>query len=179
VRSGGVGSRYVVVSGPAASGKTVVAHAIADGLGWPLIAKDIIKAGLMSIMSPGDMDAARQVGRAAVAVLLTVAKEVRGGAVLEAVWRHDQGRDRLSSLSGPVVEVFCHCDRSALEARYATRARPPGYVPEHLDPSELWSPETFEPVALGWTVVEVDTTNEVDVGPVVTAIRRELDLTLL
>jgi cytidylate kinase len=40
VLSGGVGPRYVVVSGPAASGKAVVAHAIADELGWPLIAKD-------------------------------------------------------------------------------------------------------------------------------------------
>jgi hypothetical protein len=77
------------------------------------------------------------------------------------------------------MEVFCHCDRSSLEARYATRARPPGYVPEHREQSELWSPETFEPVALGWAVMEVDATNEVDVGPVVTAIRRELDLTPL
>ena len=175
--SAGVGSRYVVVSGPAASGKTVLAHAIAEELGWPLIAKDTIKAGLMSIRSPSDVESARQVGHAAVAVLLALAEEARGAAVLEAVWRHDQGRDRLSSLPGPVVEVFCHCNRSLLETRYATRARRPGYVPEHRHPSELWSPETFEPVALGWTVVEVDTTNEVDVGAVVSAIRRELDRT--
>ncbi len=177
--SGSVGPRYVIVSGPAASGKTVVAHAIADELGWALIGKDTIKAGLMSILSPSDVESARQVGSAAVAVLLAVAAEARGGAVLEAVWRHDQGRDRLAGLPGPVVEVFCHCDRSFLETRYATRARRPGYVPEHRDPSELWSPETFEPVALGWTVVEVDTTSQVDLGGVVSAIRRELGLTAL
>lgn len=175
VPPGGVGSRYVIVSGPAASGKSVVAHAIAGELGWPVIAKDTIKAALISVLSPHDLQAAREVGRAAVAVLLVVAAEVRGGVVLDAVWRHDQGRHRLPELSGHVVEVFCRCDRSVLEARYATRVRPAGYVPEYGDPSELWSPETFEPVALGWPVVEVDTTREVDLRAALTAIRRKLD----
>jgi hypothetical protein len=61
-----------------------------------------------------------------------------------------------------VVEVFCRCDRPTLEARYAARRRPSGYVPEHQDPAELWSPETFEPLAGGWSVIEVDTAGEVD-----------------
>jgi hypothetical protein len=96
-----------------------------------------------------------------VVVLLAVAAEVTGG-VLEAVWRRDQGRDAVSSLPGAVVEVFCRCDRPTLEARYAARRRPFGYVPEHQDPAELWSPDTFEPLAGGWSVIEVDTAGEVD-----------------
>jgi predicted kinase len=38
--------RYVVVSGPAASGKTVLAQAISAELEWPRISKDEIKEAL-------------------------------------------------------------------------------------------------------------------------------------
>jgi predicted kinase len=153
---------YLVVSGPAASGKTPVARGLADELGWPLLAKDTIKAALMSVMPVADVEDARRLGRAAMEVLLAVAAEARGGAVLEAVWRRDQGRGAVSSLPEAVVEVFCRCDRPTLEARYAARRRSAGYVPEHQDPAELWSPETFEPLAGGWSVIEVDTAGEVD-----------------
>jgi hypothetical protein len=66
------------------------ADAISDQLGWPLFAKDTIKAALMSVLPVADVDDARRLGRAAVEVLLAVAAEVTGGAVLEAVWRRDQ-----------------------------------------------------------------------------------------
>jgi predicted kinase len=158
----GVDARHLVVSGPAASGKTLVARGLSDELGWPLFAKDTIKAALMSVLPVSDADDARRLGRAAVEVLLAVAAEVTGGAVLEAVWRRNQGRDEVSSLPGAVVEVFCRCDRPTLEARYAARRRPSGYVREHQYPAELWSPETFEPLAGGWSVIEVDTAGEVD-----------------
>jgi predicted kinase len=150
----------VVVSGPAASGKTLVARGLADELGWPLLAKDTIKAALMSVLPVADVEDARRLGRAAMEVLLAVAAEAKGSAVLEAVWRRDQGRDAVSRLPGVAVEVFCRCDRPTVEARYAARRRPSGYVPEHYDPAELWSPETFEPVAGGWPVIEVDTAGE-------------------
>jgi predicted kinase len=153
VGSDGVDRHYLIVSGPAASGKTLVARGLSDELGWPIFAKDTIKAALMSVLPVADVDDARRLGRAAVEVLLAVAAEVTGGAVLEAVWRRDQGRDEVSSLPGAVVEVFCRCDRPTLEARYAARRQ---------DPAELWSPETFEPLAGGWSVIEVDTAGEVD-----------------
>jgi hypothetical protein len=149
VGSDGVDRHYLIVSGPAASGKTLVARGLSDELGWPIFAKDTIKAALMSVLPVADVDDARRLGRAAVEVLL-------------AVWRRDQGRDEVSSLPGAVVEVFCRCDRPTLEARYAARRRSAGYVPEHQDPAELWSPETFEPLAGGWSVIEVDTAGEVD-----------------
>ena len=159
--SDGVDRHYLIVSGPAASGKTLVARGLSE-LGWPIFAKDTIKAALMSVLPVADVDDARRLGRAAVEVLLAVAAEVTGGALLEAVWRRDQGRDEVSSLPGAVVEVFCRCDRPTLEARYAARRRSAGYVPEHQDPAELRSPETFETLAGGWSVIEVDTAGEVD-----------------
>jgi predicted kinase len=166
---------YIVVSGPAASGKSVLAGLLADGLRWPLVSKDAIKVAVLAALPMTDADVVGAVGRAAMTVLLAVAAEMRGGVVLDAVWRHDQGRDGLRTLSGAVVEVFCSCDRSTIEARYVARSRPAGYVPEHRDPSELWSAETFEPVALGWPVIEVDTTNEVDRVALMAAVRHALD----
>jgi predicted kinase len=109
VGADGVDRCYLIVSGPAASGKTLVARGLSDQLGWPLFAKDTIKAALMSVLPVADADDARRLGRAAVEVLLAVAAEVTGGAVLEAVWRRDLGRDEVSSLPGAVVEVFCRC----------------------------------------------------------------------
>jgi predicted kinase len=134
VGSDGVDRHYLIVSGAAASGKTLVARGLSDELGWPIFAKDTIKAALMSVLPVADVDDARRLGRAAVEVLLAVAAEVTGGAVLEAVWRRDQGRDEVSSLPGAVVEVFCRCDRPTLEARYAARRRSAGYVPNTKTP---------------------------------------------
>ena len=167
--------RYVVVSGPAASGKSVLAGLLADGLRWPLVSKDAIKAAVLSALPMTDADVARAVGDAGMTVLLAVAAELRGGVVLDAVWRRDKGREGLRTLPGPVVEVFCSCDRSTIETRYEARSRLAGYVTEHRDPSELWSAETFEPVALNWPVIEVDTTNEVDRVALMAAVRHALD----
>jgi hypothetical protein len=161
VGADGVDRCYLIVSDQPRAGRRW-SPALSDELGWPTFAKDTIKAALMSVLPVADVDDARRLGRAAVEVLLAVAAEVTGGAVLEAVWRRDQGRDEVSSLPGAVVEVFCRCDRPTLEARYAARRRSAGYVPEHQDPAELWSPETFEPLAGGWSVIEVDTAGEVD-----------------
>jgi len=44
VGSDGVDRHYLIVSGPAASGKTLVARGVSDELGWPIFAKDTIKA---------------------------------------------------------------------------------------------------------------------------------------
>lgn len=166
--------RYLVVSGAAASGKTTIARGLADELGWPILAKDTVKAALMSVLPVVDVDGARRDGRAAMSVLLALAREMRGGAVLDAVWRQDQGRDSVSSLPGAVVEVFCKCDRLTLEARYATRRRSAGYVPEHRDPAELWSSETFEPLARGWLVIEVDTGGDIDIVSLADEVQRAM-----
>jgi len=75
----------VVVSGPAASGKTVLAQALSVELGWPLISKDEIKAALMEVRTPKTSEDAAAVGRAAMAALLRLAANTPSGAVLDAV----------------------------------------------------------------------------------------------
>jgi predicted kinase len=154
--------RFVVVSGPAASGKSTLARALAAELDLPLLAKDTIKTAITTALAVSDPPAVRRAGQTAVAVLLALAAELPAGAVLDSVWRVGQV-DGLRRLHGRVVEVFCRCDTRILEARYAARVRPPGYVPEHAGPVELWGEETMRPLRGGWPVIEADTTRPVDV----------------
>lgn len=164
--NGDVETRFVVMSGPAASGKTTLARALAAELNLPLLAKDTIKTAITKILAVNDPPAARRAGEAAVAVLIALAAEMRTGAVLDSVWRAGQGNG-LRQLDGRVVEVFCRCDIPILHARYADRVRPPGYVPEHADPAELWSEETMRPLHEGWPVIDADTSRPVNVPALV------------
>ena len=168
--------RYVVVSGPAASGKTTLARRLADELGVPLLAKDTIKSALFAVLDVPDIEAARRTGRAAVTILVALAAEVHGDVVLESVWPRTQSVGDLSSLPGSLVEVFCRCERGVAEARYAARSetRPVDYVSEHRHTAELWTNETTEPVAGGWPVIEVDTTGTVDVAALASQIQEAL-----
>jgi predicted kinase len=168
--------RYVVISGPAASGKTTLARRLADELAVPVLAKDTIKSALFAVLDVPNIDTARRMGRAAVTALLALAGEVRGCVVVESVWHRTQSVGDLSRLDGSLVEVFCRCDRDIAQARYAARreTRPAGYVPEHRQPAELWTSETTEPVAGGWPVIEVDTTGAVDIPALASRIRDEL-----
>jgi len=62
---------FVVVSGPPASGKSTLAPMLARELDLPLIAKDTIKDALMSVLPVPDVEASRQMGRAAVRAMLS------------------------------------------------------------------------------------------------------------
>jgi predicted kinase len=154
---------FVVVSGPPASGKSTLAPALASALDLPLLAKDMIKDALVDALGAPDLPRSRELGRAAVHVLLAVARTA-GRGVLESVW-HGYSRTSLAALPGPTVEVFCRCDRDVLRARYADRSagRGTGYFDTERTAEELWNDEVSTPVAAGWPVVEVDTGAEVDV----------------
>ena len=164
--------RYVVVSGPPASGKTTLARALAPALGLPLIAKDTIKQALMTVLPVPDVPASRTIGRASVAALLAVAAEAPA-AVLESVWHRSYAVADLGSLPGTLVEVFCRCDPAIAAERYARRAgtRSAGHFDAERTIGELWNDDVARPVAGGWPVIEVDTTARVDVTSLVERIR--------
>ena len=111
---------YVVVSGPPASGKSSLAPALAAALDLPLLAKDVVKDALVDVLGAPDLPRSRELGRAAVHVLLAVARTA-GRGVLEGVW-FDYARAPLAALPGPLVEVFCRCPPAVLRARYAARS---------------------------------------------------------
>lgn len=166
--SPGPDALYVVVSGGPGSGKTTLARRLAPALGLPLLAKDTIKEAMLEDLDVPDVEASRVLGRASVSAMLAVARDC-GHGVVESAWHRSRAADRIGSLSGHVVEVFCRCDPQVMAQRYWSRvsSRHPGHFDGDRVTEELWNPDTTEPVAGGWPVVEVDTSGDVDVADVV------------
>jgi SAM-dependent methyltransferase/predicted kinase len=164
---------YVVVSGPPASGKSTLAPQLAQRLGLSLVAKDTIKDALMGVLDVPDVESSRQLGAAAVQAMLAVAAESPLGAVIESNFAHSRTASELAALPGPVIEVFCRCDRDVAAARYAARARSsrPGHFEADRSPDEIWNDVIANPVAGGWPVIEIDTNQPVPIDDVLAQIR--------
>lgn len=170
--AGSVPPLFVVVSGPPGAGKSSLAGPLAAALGLPLLAKDTVKEAFMAVLPVPDVAASRRLGRAAVAVLLAVARDCATGAVLESVWHRSAAAGELAGLPGTVVEVFCRVDADEARRRYARRtgSRAAGHFDARRDLQELSNAETSVPVAGGWPVLTVDTSGPVDVPALAEAV---------
>jgi hypothetical protein len=91
----------------------------------PLVAKDTIKDALMSVLPVADVEASRQLGRAAVAAMFAVAAQCPCGTVIESTFHRSAAVAGLRRLPGPVVEVFCRVDARS-PAGATRRERVPG-----------------------------------------------------
>jgi predicted kinase len=171
--------QFVVVSGPPGSGTTTLAAELAGHMRLPLIAKDTIKEALMTACPVADVEASREAGRAAMAIMFALAAEAFGGAVMESSFHRSLASSELQALPGAVAEVFCRCDRQVALARYRSRAhlRHPGHFDEARSDTDLWNDEVTEPVAGGWPVLEVDTDFPVTIPFVLEWLRAQSELT--
>jgi len=167
------GPVFVLVSGPPASGKSTLAPVLAHELGLPLVAKDTIKDALMAHLPVPNVEASRQLGRAAVAAMLAVAAQSPVGAVIESNFYRSVAVESLTGLPGAIVEVFCRCDRDIARQRYSSRAgvRQAGHFDAVRTDDELWNEEIAEPVNGGWPVLNVDTNHPVDIDGLLVRIR--------
>lgn len=148
----------VVVSGPAGSGKTTLAHALAEVIGCPAICRDEIKEGMAHatpgfVAEPGDELTLRTlpVFFEVLRVLLTAGvTTVAEAAFQDHVWR--PGLEPLAVLA-ELRLVHCAVDPALAEAR----ARRRGVRPAHPDALHRGAP--FARVSLDVPSIEVDTTD--------------------
>jgi predicted kinase len=167
------GPVFVVVSGPPGSGKSTVAEPLAGALSLPLIAKDTIKEALMDALGAPDVETSKELGAAAIEVMLAVAAASPAGAVLDCNFRRSIAVGELRRMPGTVVEVFCRLDEDVAWERFEARAgtRHPGHFDAERAKGEPWGDEVTEPVAGGWPLLEVDTQEAVDVAAVAAFVR--------
>lgn len=155
---------FVIVAGPPGSGKSTLAASLAPAPGLPLIAKDQIKQALMDVLAPpSTVEQSRELGRASVMAILTVAK-ASPGAVLDSTF-YPYTVDHLRQLRPPLIEIRCVCPREIVSARYEARSksRTAGQFGDQRSPEELWNEHHLKPLRLG-PLIEVDTSTSVDVN---------------
>jgi predicted kinase len=161
---------FVLVAGPPGVGKSSLARPLATALGLPLLDKDAVKQALMDVLgAPATVEDSRELGRAAVMAVLTVAAGCPG-AVIDSTF-YGYAIPYVRALPGPLVELRCSAPRELVAARY--RARSAGRGPEHFDlertEDERWDAH-LEPLGLG-PLLRVDTSSEVDVPKLAAAVR--------
>lgn len=177
---------FVVLGGPPGSGKSTLAGPLSRRLGVALLSKDTIKEALYDRLSStadvtSSVEFSRLLGMAALDVMYAIASD-SPAAILEANFHAGFARTRIAALPGPIVEVFCRCDRELAQRRLLDRAagetgsgRHPVHHDTQVDPATFYTPDTTEPVAGGWPLIEVDTSGFVDPARLADRVRAALD----
>jgi predicted kinase len=162
---------FVLVGGWPGSGKTTLGRALAAELGIAFLAKDEVKEALMDALgAPGDVEASRRLGRAAVTAVLRAAAGCPG-AVVDSTW-FPYTVPLVRRLPGAVVEIRCVVPPDVARRRYRERVRDARHLDAERTEGELWGAEV---AALGvGPLIEVDTGGPVDVAALADAVRAAL-----
>ncbi len=126
----------VLMSGYPASGKSTLAAALAERLGFTLIAKDLLLMTLYTAFqfAPGDAAWSLRTGAVARATFWLQAR-LSPRAVLDTniQWANQQQLDDLRSLDGTLIEVRCDCPPRS--PSNATPSAPPSATPPSASPN--------------------------------------------
>jgi gluconate kinase len=155
----------IVVSGAPATGKSTVAAAVADKLGFPLLSLDMVKETLADVLGTGDEAWSYRLGDTAAEVIFRLSATFPC-AVVEGWWR-DERRARAEQQFAGCVEIFCRCEPALAQRRMRTRQA----AHRHSIHRDMINPEVIEraallartvlPLGVGSALVEVDTTTAV------------------
>jgi predicted kinase len=167
--------KIILVSGAPGSGKTTFSRALADRLGYALIAKDDLKESIFdSLDGPvGDRAFSRKIGGAAMELLWMLAERCPR-VILEANFRpHSElERTRLEALTGSILEIHCTCPKEECVRRYNERADSVERHRTHFGKLTVDTLSEFDiPVSIG-QVIEVDTAKPVVIDDLTAEILR-------
>jgi predicted kinase len=165
----------IVVTGVPAAGKSGLATALAERLGCALVSLDEIKEELAGEAEDTPRDWLRY---DAEAELLRRVEAFGGEAVVDIWIAPRRDTERIVELLQPwwhrLVEVRCQVPADVAIERYVARERPWPHLPPDEDTLARIRDAAERPEALGAPrTVVVDTTRPVEIGDVVTAVRRE------
>jgi len=157
----------IVVSGPAGSGKTSLAHAIAGAVGCPAICRDEIKEGMVHASRDDATPFVARTGDELTARTLPVFFEVleillRAGVttVAEAAFQDHVWRPHLEPLLGRARLRIVHCmvDADVASRRIVQRARDNSVRRAHADARAV-AHDAFNRISMDAPSLEVDTTD--------------------
>lgn len=152
----------ILVSGPAGSGKTTLAHQLAAAVGCPALSRDEIKEGMVFsnpgfVASYSDALTMRTYGLFFEAISLLLRAEVT--LVAEAAFQHRlwvKGLPPLDDLATLKI-VRCVVSDEVARERQATRMLSHSTRAAHADNQHLALSETFDPIHLDAPTLDVDT----------------------
>ncbi len=163
--------RLVIVSGAPGTGKTTLAHALAEALHLPLVVRDAIKEGMHVTVDSDDPAERGRFGADAFAVFYDVLGQLLQAGVsvvAEAAFHGERASVDLAPLVDESRAVLIHCkvDEGLAASRYLVRARAGTRHPAHDDAGVAAAMATgdfpwmlYEPPDIDAPCIDVDTTD--------------------
>jgi predicted kinase len=154
----------IVVSGPAGSGKTTLAHELAAAIGCPALCRDEIKEGMVIsnqgyLAATGDPLTMRTYELFFEAIALFVRAEVT--LVAEAAFQHPtwwRGLEPLTDLATLRI-IRCHVPDEVARERQRARMAALATRAAHADAEHLSMERTFDAIAVDFPTLDVDTSD--------------------
>jgi predicted kinase len=159
--------RLVVVTGPAGTGKTTLAHALGGRLGWPVVVRDEVKESLVAAAGPIHHEAQNRAAYDEFFARIAALVDAGTDAVAEAAFQHERWVSGLDPLRARCDLRIVRCTVDPITATERLRRRKER--PAHQDADLLARIDAgddyfgaFADLAIPVPTIAVDTTGGLD-----------------